>query len=75
MFSPCMMPVCGQFECCGVNNYTDWSGKGTVPERQVPPSCCISGDSCAANPTLATVYPTVSVSEAGLSQLGNHTLL
>jgi len=28
------------FECCGVNNSTDWSGKGSLSAGDVPDSCC-----------------------------------
>ncbi|ELU15050.1 hypothetical protein CAPTEDRAFT_151708 [Capitella teleta] len=46
-----------EFECCGVYNYTDWSGQGTVKDGQVPQSCCLLDDlDCVTKPTAANVY-------------------
>eukprot|EP00914_Ancora_sagittata_P019615 GHVO01039114.1.p1 GENE.GHVO01039114.1~~GHVO01039114.1.p1 ORF type:complete len:265 (-),score=24.99 GHVO01039114.1:41-754(-) len=45
-----------EFQCCGVNNYTDWSGQGTIGVNQVPVSCCLEGTDCATNPKPNTVY-------------------
>jgi len=44
-----------EFECCGVYNYTDWSGKGGIAVGQVPESCCIT-TGCATNPTALNTY-------------------
>lgn len=45
-----------EFQCCGVGNWTDWSGKGSVGVGQVPPSCCLEGTDCTTNPNRNNVY-------------------
>jgi CD63 antigen len=45
------------FECCGVRNYTDWSGKGSIPTGGVPESCCLEGaGDCTSSPGRDNVY-------------------
>lgn len=41
-----------EFQCCGVNNYTDWG-------NTVPASCCVpkGSDDCVNAPTKDNVYP------------------
>lgn len=50
-----------QFQCCGANNYTDWSSIERFRANDtVPRSCCHSNaTSCNVHPTPETVYEKV----------------
>ena len=54
-------PLCWLFQCCGVENPSDWAGKLSPPE-QYPKSCCAveNDDKCGNEIELA--YEEVSIS-------------
>lgn len=38
------------FKCCGLNNYTEWFGKGDLGDSSVPDSCCMKhSEDCGEN--------------------------
>lgn len=46
-----------EFQCCGVNTYTDWSGKGSIGVGNVPFSCCsIASVNCTTTPTASNTW-------------------
>lgn len=55
------VPAPPQFQCCGANNYTDWSSIERFRANDtVPRSCCRSNaTSCNVHPTPETVYEKV----------------